>query len=331
MTLRLYLVTGILLFGIGTSSAESHPASHPSWWRYASPDATALVGIQWEHLRSSPFADAVSGELSGDDGLGFPDLDCLKQARQIVISSPVLLAMAAGDFPAPVLREQATRKGLKRAVYHDIEIWVTPGKETLSIARMSDQLVLLGLLRNLQDAIDRSLLEGEDRGFSPLLARAAHYSQDDLWVVATGLPDALADRFIPIDAEAQGFEGGVSVQGGLKLKAAFTTSSEDAADHLVETLKGMLVSMPVATRGIEVRIDQNTVTLSMAVTEQQLAAGLKAAEPVVAKAAPKPESKPKPKPKPELEPKPEPVAAKPAPQIIRIYGLDEGPREIVMH
>ena len=178
MTLRLYLVTCIALFGVETASAESHPA----WWRYASPDATALVGIQWEHLRTSPFAGAVSGELSGDDGLGFPDLDCLKEARQIVISSPALLAMAAGNFPAAAIREQATRKGLKRALYHEVEIWVTPGKETLSIAHMSDQLLLLGRLKNLQDAIDRSLLEEANRGFSPLLARAAHYAQDDLWV-----------------------------------------------------------------------------------------------------------------------------------------------------
>jgi len=311
MTLRLHMVTGVVLFGIGTCSAESHP----SWWRYASPEATALVGIQWEHLRTSPFAQAISGELSGDDGLGFPDLDCVKQARQIVISSPALLAMAAGNFPAATLREQAVRKGLKRALYRDVEIWVTPGKETLSIARMNDQLVLLGLVKNLQEAIDRSLLEEANRGFSPLLARAAHYSQDDLWVVAATLPDPLADRFIPIDAEAEGFEGGVSLGTGLKLKAVFTSSSEDAADQMVETLKGMLVSMPLGTRGIEIAIDQNNVTLSMAVTEQQLAAGLRTTTPVVAKAAPKPE----------------PAAAKPAaPQVIRIFGLDDGPREIVV-
>jgi hypothetical protein len=319
MTLRLYLVTCILLFGIGTSSAQSHPSSHPSWWRYASPEATALVGIQWEHLRTSPFAEAISGELSGDDGLGFPELDCLKHARQFVISSPALLAMATGDFSAATFREQATRKGLKRALYREVEIWVTPGKETLSIARMSDQLVLLGFLRNLQDAIDRSLLEEPNRGFSPLLARAARYSQDDLWVVAVRLPDVLAERFMPIDPEAEGFEGGVSLQAGLKLKAMFTTSSEEAADQLVETLKGMLVSMPLATRGIEIGIDQNNVTLSMAVTEQQLAAGLKTTTPIVAKAAPKP------------EPEPPPAAVKPAaPQVIRIYGLDEGTREVVM-
>ena len=315
MTLRPYVVTCCLLFGIGTASAESHPA----WWRYASPEATALVGIQWEHLWSSPFGGAISGELSGADGLGFPDLDCLKRARQIVISSPVLLAMATGDFTEATVREQAIGKGLKRAVYHDVEIWVTPGKETLSIARMSDQLVLLAKLKNLQYAIDRSLLEEAKRGFSPLLAKAARYSQDDLWVVANSLPDVLAERFIPINAEAEGFEGGVSFQGGLNLKAVFATSSEEAANHLVGAMKETLVSLPLATRGIELRIDQTNVTLSMAVSEAQLAAGLKQSEPAVANATAK------------VEPKMEPVTAKPAgPQVIRIYGLDEGPRAIVM-
>jgi hypothetical protein len=61
------------------------------------------------------------------------------------------------------------------------------------------------------------------------------------------------------------------------------------------------------------------VTLSMAISEAQLAAGLKTSAPVVAKAAPKPEAKI------------ERVAAKPAePQMIHIYGLDEGPRVIVL-
>jgi hypothetical protein len=57
------------------------------------------------------------------------------------------------------------------------------------------------------------------------------------------------------------------------------------------------------------------VTLSMAISEQELDAGLKSSTTAVAK----------------TEPKAQPVAAKPAgPQIIRIYGLDEGTREIVM-
>ncbi len=77
----------------------------------------------------------------------------------------------------------------------------------------------------------------------------------------------------------------------------------------------MVLSLPPVARGTEVGIDKKSVTLSLAMSEQQLDAGLKGNAPVVAKAAPKPE----------------PVAAKPAgPQIIRIYGLDEGTREIVV-
>src|SRR5205085_11468678 len=96
MQLRVILSAGLLLFGLGKLSAESHPA----WWRYASPEATALVGIQWEHVRSSHFAYAIGGELTGEGGLGFPDIECLKDSRQILISSPALLAIASGNFPA---------------------------------------------------------------------------------------------------------------------------------------------------------------------------------------------------------------------------------------
>ena len=290
------------------TSAESHPA----WWRFASPEATALVGIEWEHLRSSPFADAISGELSGDDGLGFPDLDCLKEARQILISSPQLLAAATGNFPETGLREQARRKGLKRTVYREVEIWVTPGKNTLSIARMSDQLALVGRVKTLQDAIDRSLLEETERGYSPLLARAAHYAQEDLWVVAARLPDPLAGRFVPIDAEAEGFEGAVSVQGGLHLRAVLGAESESAATNLGDILRQMILSLPPIARGIEVTVNQTEVTLGMALSPEQLVAGLRTSTP------PPPA-------------KPQPAPVKPAgPQVIRIFGLDDGPREIVM-
>ena len=313
-------IVAALLFGIFAVHAESHPA----WWRFAAPEATALVGMQWDHLRSSPFADAIGGELSGEGSLGFPDLDCLKEARQILISSlsssPSVLAIASGNFPAATLRDQAVRKGLKRTAYREVEIWVTPGKETLSVARLSDDLVLLARVKNLQDAIDRSLLEEADRPFSPLLARAAHYSQDDLWVVAVHLPDPLAERFVPIDAEAEGFEGGIAIQNGLRLRAVLSAASEDAAAQLAETLKQMVQSLPPVARGIEVNFDQTSVTLGMAVNREQLMAGLKAAaEPPATVAAAAPVVKPE-------------APVKPAgPQVIRILGLDGGPREIVLH
>ncbi|HEY2844283.1 MAG TPA: hypothetical protein VGJ09_11560 [Bryobacteraceae bacterium] len=309
MQLRSTFRAAILLFGIGTASAESHPA----WWRWASPEATALVGIQWDHVRSSPFAAAVQGEMSGEGGLGFPQLDCLKNARQILISAPALLAIAAGDFPAAALRDQVLRTGAKRALYHEIEIWVVPGKDTLSIARISDQLMLIGRVKNLQDAIDRSLLEQTEQAYSPLLARAARYSQHDLWVVAARLPDPLAEHFVPFDAEADGFEGGISLEGGLRMSAVFNVQNDETAAQLADELQQAIQMQPAMLRGIQVAIEQNNVILELAVSKQQLAAALRSSEPTpVAEIA-----------------KPQP--AKPSgPQVIRIYGLDDGPREIVV-
>ena len=310
MRLRLVFSGGLLLFGLGKVSAESHPA----WWRYASPEATALVGIQGEKIRSSPFAEAVAGELTGEGGLGFPDLECLKASRQILISSPALLAIASGNFPAATVRDQAVRKGWKRALYKEIEIWVTPGKETLSLARMTDQLMLVGRVKTLQDAIDRSLLEGTEHAYSPLLARAARYAQEDLWMVASRLPDPLVEHFVPIEAQAEGFEGGVSLQGGVRMGAVFSVESEEAAGELAEALKQSISMLPPMARGIQVNIVQNNVTLGMAISEEQLISGLR--QTTVAAAVPKPEI----------------VAPKPTgPQVVRIYGLDSGPREIVLH
>jgi len=306
---RLSSFLGILLT-VATASAESHPA----WWRLVSPEATALVGVDWEHLKSSAFAEAIQDELTGDGGLGFPQLDCLKDARQILISSPSLLAAAAGNFPAETLRQEADRAGIRRSVYHDVEIWITPGKETLSIARLSDDLILLGRVKDLQSAIDRSV--AEDAKYSPLLARAAHYAHDDFWVVASRLPDFLASRFIPIEAEADAFEAGVSLQSGLRLSALFSADSEDGAIELAEALKETISSLPPAAQGIQVSIDQMTVHVDLGLTPAQFLAALRLPAHSVAAA--------------EAAAKPVPAAKPAGPQVIRIYGLEDGLREIVL-
>jgi hypothetical protein len=65
-------------------------------------------------------------------------------------------------------------------------------------------------------------------------------------------------------------------------------------------------------QGIQVNVEQSSVTLDLAISEKQLAAGLRktiiAAEPVSKPEVPKPTG----------------------PQVIHIFGLDEGPREIVI-
>src|SRR5579863_9714995 len=97
------------------AAALAAAQSHPSWWTYASPEATALVGIDFETVRTTPFAEPIEAELWGD--LGFPDLACLHAARQILISSPDLLALVSGTFSTVALRDQAAAKGFKLMTY----------------------------------------------------------------------------------------------------------------------------------------------------------------------------------------------------------------------
>ena len=62
-------------------------SSHPSWWKYASPFSSALIGMQWNHVRDSPFWERIATEFSPHGWLGFPDLDLLsKHADRILIA-----------------------------------------------------------------------------------------------------------------------------------------------------------------------------------------------------------------------------------------------------
>lgn len=292
------------------AAALLHAESHPSWWTLAEPESTALVGIDWQNLRASPFAGALRAQL-GD----FPDLPLIFDARQFLLSSPDLLAIASGNFPVEALRSQALAKNLKPASYRGIEMYLAPGK-TLSLAQLTEQIVLLGSRKTLERAVDRSLAE-TGRRYSPLLERAAHVAQDyDLWVVADQLPDALASEFVPLDLETNGFEGGASLADGLQMGASFNAGSPDRAAKAAENLRQQIPAFPAIARGLQVSVEAQSVLLSLEVSAGELSAALRPT------AAPAPAPVPPPTPTPKPEPAPQ------GPQVIRIFGLDSGPVEI---
>jgi len=319
--------------------------SHPSWWTYASPNATALVGIDWQTVRTTPFAEPIEAELWSD--LGFPELSCLHNARQFVVSSPELLALARGNFSGNALGDQAAKKGFKPMTYRGVDMWFSSEKGVLSVVRINDQLVMVGDPKTLEMAVDRSLTDSKNH--SPLLARAAKFAQKDLWVVASQLPDDLANRFVPLDTEAQSFEGSLSVRSGLELEAVLAASSEQEANASADTLRRSVPTLPAIARGLQVTVEEDSVRLALEATREQVIAALRQPEQVgepvetikvespgqvVQVVVDRPEA-------PRLVEKPvekrvENVVEKivvrepEKPQMIRIVGLDEGPREIVL-
>ena len=316
----------------------------------ASPEATAVVGIRWEMLKGSVFDAPVQAELSGT--LGFPDLAALRQARQILISSPATLAILSGNFPEKALRADALAKGLKPASYRGVELWISPGK-TLSAAWLNEQLMLVGLRRTLEGAIDRSQAaeQGTSRHYTPLLASGARLAPDkDLWVVSTRLPDPLASVFVPLDTEAHGFAGGVSFSGGIHMDALLEAGSEEGAARIAEKLRAGVSELPEIGRGLKAVAEADHVLLTLEVSREQLLAGMRGAEPAPAAADPVAQAvapavapvaalaaSPVPAPKvaaravvpPQPAPAVDPLPSA-GPRVIRILGLDDGPREILL-
>src|SRR5579862_9449884 len=111
---------------IGLTASSARGESYPSGWNYIAPDSSAIVGIEWQQLRDSFLADALGTELSGTGGLGFPDLACLHDAREILLAGPDLLGVVSGSFPAATVAAQATALGMRSADYDGVRLWVAP-------------------------------------------------------------------------------------------------------------------------------------------------------------------------------------------------------------
>jgi hypothetical protein len=330
------------LFAIVLAATAAAGETHPSWWAYASPEATALVGIQWNNLRGSPFAAAIEAQIAPGGALGFPDLDCLRKAREIFISSPALLAAETGDFPVLTVQEQAQRQGFSPLVYRGAVLWLPEQADKLGVAQVNEHLVLVGARKTLERALDGQLSE-RGRADSALLTQAARFSETaDLWVAAVKLPDPLATRFVPLDAAGSGFLGRVTVHDGLTVQAFFDAGSEQAASGFVRAFRDKAPSFPLAARRIEAAADQSRVTIALQVSSSEiLTAPYAAPQPAaVAEIANAPQGSAGllildgPPIAAEPEPPPAPYRFEVThveasqPRIIRIFNLEEGTREV---
>ena len=300
---------GISVLCIRLSASLALGESYPRAWSYIAPDSSAIVGIEWQQLRESFLADALGAELSGSGRLGFPDLACLRDAREILLAGPDLLGVASGSFPAATVAAQATSLGMRPADYDGIRLWIAPGSRGRSVAQVSDEVLLIGYRDTLEAAIDRSLLTAE-RQSSPLLARGAHLAATrDLWITAAALPDPLVSVFIPMELESGDFDGGVNLRRGLTLDARYDMATPQDAETSADYFREAVPGFHALLHGMNVIEDGNSVRLKLQVSPQELAQHLRPPEPEPAK----------------------PVAVAPQapakPQSVHIVGLDDGPRE----
>lgn len=302
-----FTVSIILLFALTVSLAMGQ--SFPRSWTYVAPESTALVGMEWQHLRDSFLADAVQSELSSAGRLGFPDLPCLWNSREILLAGPDLLGVATGAFPAATVASQATELGMQPIDYDGVRLWIAKGKDRRSVAQVNDNLLLIGWKETLEAAIDRSLLTS-GRQMSPLLARAARLASNfDMWITASALPDPLVTVFVPVDLETADFDAGLSARNGLVLDAHYSMGTTQGAAQSADYFRQAIPDFHPLLRAMNVIEDGELVRLKLQVSAQELAERLRPPEPA----------------KTELVVASPPPAAK---RAIRIVGLDDGPREV---
>lgn len=248
--------------------------SNPSWWKYAPPEATAIVGIQWKSLQGTALAPMLSANMAPGGSFGFPDIEMARTAEQIVVGSPSFLVLEYGSFPLMKLRAQAEAGNLKRLPFKTAELFVSADPAVLSIAYIHEKLILLGSRKTLEDAVTR-ITNPKERAYSPLLARGARYSKEDLWVVAARLPDPLASQFLPLEVEATAFEGSVSIWDGLHMVAAIERSTPMKALDFADSLAESLANRPAMAEGTEITTRDRSVLIRMDLDEEELASSLR--------------------------------------------------------
>jgi len=282
------VVRHTFVFALTYCATLADAQSHPSWWTWVSPEATTIVGIRWENLRVSKTGSTVAEEIFGQYSI--PELDCLKQSRQILLSSPPFVAVASANCKSAALRTQAPAQGLKRIFFKGIEVWIGSDPDGLGLARLTDQVTLIATRSTLQDSIERSQ-DGTGRTYSPLLIQAASQAQQNLWIVTTNPKDLLASAFAPLESAAN--QEHAPAAGDVSLQAN--------------------QAMPVASPQLPPVPDSSKVALAPSTAASFTAP------------PPSPASKTQ-----SAKPERSTAAATPPRQVIRILGLDEGTREIPM-
>jgi hypothetical protein len=304
-----------------------------SLWRFIHPNAKALVGIQWSKVQQSEVGRWIQQRWI--NGESIPGIEFLPAIQEVLISSPgpaagsddgdpPLLIAIRGHFDlAKVQQQLLVGQGHRAQMFGTVPVYrpAAKGSTEPSFALLSSEIILVGDLHSLYSTIERSRLpasEDDDEGFlgrAQLLA--THY---DCWAIMSE-PGAMKDFLFAslagktLSSESQGFEAGISVKDGLAIDVVLTSRSERGARTLCAKLNHMLKSSTkdgaspeygALFQKLQITSDHTSVFITLRMNRQETAASLKI---------------------PQVAPTPTHAAAN---KVIRIEGLDEGVREVVL-
>ncbi len=312
---------------------------YPSSWKYTDPDAKRLIGVDWREVGKSGYADAVGLQFTKPGPFPLPALDFLSGAVYVLATSDPgpPLVIVTGEFDLGMLRKKAAQAGLKAERYRTVETFLTSRDDILGLAVVTDRVILFGGRNALHAAIERGQSTQEPT-YNPLLANGSRLTESsDFWLISARGADAFVNEFLPLDgvrADVAAMQASFSIRHGLEAHAMMTTYSSGDAEKSADTLRTQFAAFASRGGAVTVTTDNTMVRLELSMKDSAspaialvdpavLPGGTivvnhgKGTENVTVAATPI-----------TMEARVKPAEKAPEKQVIRIYGLDEGTREI---
>jgi hypothetical protein len=314
------------------------------WMKAGALPALSIPGLELldeidRVLISSPGNPAAGAQLSGQSA-GQSETPSADESAQ----APVLFAIH-GHFKPGQVRQVFARFGAKSQSYNSFQVYRPQGKQGKDMACVlfDDETILFGDARSVFAALDRNQFTASAPEAPPaagsIAARAAAMESNyDFWVIMDATEILSNDSVAALlrggewASEAQGFEAGVSLRAGLAADVTVRFSSDAVAKRVTGELTRLMntASRDRATdrqlqdiaKKLKFNVDGSAAKISLRLTEQDVEKSAQAWA-TARKVAP-------PSPRFTVDRTAAPVPVKPPakPPVIRIEGLDDGPREI---
>ena len=341
-------------------AAIARAETDPVLWRLLPPNPKAVISLDWKTLRTSHLGVMLREKFVDSNGAqAIPGLEFLDQVDRCIITStgrgpteltsdPAVLIVVRGHFDLAKVRQVLTDHGAKPQMFNSVQVYrpQNNGKD-MAFVLLDPQTILIGDANSVYAAVDRNSNAAQpaasDAASNMVVTRAQEMdARYDVWAVMSGVGGGMSgDRLLGMlagggfNSDARSVEAGIALRNGLTADLAFIFPTEPEARKMASGLSNFFKALIKDKMGnaamldlekrLKITADGAVARVSLRLNAQELAknarifAETQRQQPVQAAVAAdlKPTVAVTPAPKPE-------------PKVIRIEGLDDGPREIQM-
>jgi len=257
-------------------SARLAPAADGPVPDFAPPGTRAVIGLHLRSVIDSSLVKSLGADMLKNAGAwnassSLPGIDPLKDIDDVVVTTTM-----EGDHPPSLVicrgRFRGEEIGKGAVMYHGVPIRTV--KDGDAVALLDPGTILAGAVKDVRAAIDRRESQATGRS-GELATRAAELSERyAIWGVGSlpadfhppaGGPDGLnsLDRF----------DFGIALTQGLELAATLHVRKAEDAQKLsaaMQFVQMMSKSQPDNGTKLETHVENGTLTVSLAVTQDAL-------------------------------------------------------------